>query len=324
MTSAELLDRFAGIKVLVVGDLMLDEYLFGHATRISQEAPVMVVRQDRRESVPGGAANVARNIVALGGSADIVGVVGDDDSGRELVSGLRKMGLGTDDVFSVSDRPTTRKTRVLADSNHQVLRVDHESASAVQQSDRENLVDRVTSRLSGNSVLLLSDYQKGVLSKESVAALIAAAQNAGVPVVANAKPRSIAWYRGATLVSLNRPEAVQALGLDSLAPDKGIEAAQATIREFGLLGALVTLGKDGMAAADSQGRKLFIPPVPVEVGDVAGAGDTTIATVALGLAAIGFQQEVFDLAARTSSAVVQHVGVAVPTQEDVRLIRSDR
>ncbi len=326
MSLGDLLDRFSSKRVLVLGDLMLDEYIFGRATRISQEAPVMVVRQHRTDAVPGGAANVAKNLIALGARTSVVGVVGADHAGETLGEALRTSGI--DEVHTVVDRsrPTTRKTRVLADSAHQVLRIDHEDHSSVSPEIEASLLEAILQSVSKVDVVLISDYQKGAVTRRLVKDTIAAAAERGVPVIANAKPNSIGWYRGASLVSLNQPEAAAALGwselkeeheLQTSSVETGIRAAKQLRSEHGIDHVLVTLGGQGMCTESG-----WTSPHRVEVFDTAGAGDTTIATVTLGFASVGFQPDVFALAARTAACVVQKVGVAVPTSKDLEEIRA--
>jgi rfaE bifunctional protein kinase chain/domain len=321
MRFGALFDKFPAINALVVGDLMLDEYIVGKATRISPEAPVMVVRQSRTFSVPGGAANVAKNIEALGARATVLGVVGEDSAGIDLQESLGEYGQ----VVPDPSRPTTRKTRVLADTAHQVLRIDHESEEFLEPDIEDLVFEAFRSRLSESSVVILSDYTKGVLTPGLVKKVIAEARTLGKPVIANAKPASLSYYSGAFLVSMNAREAADAIGLkDILRQDNGFgisdkprDTAKKIQRDFKIDHVLVTLGEYGMCT-----EEFYISPQKVEVFDTAGAGDTTIATVALGIAAIGFDKQVFELAAQTSAAVVRHVGVAVPSSADLDRIKS--
>jgi len=312
----DLLSRFQGRRALVVGDLMLDEYIFGRATRISQEAPVMVVRQSSTRAVPGGAANVAANMIAMGAQVGMVGVVGDDAAGETLARSLGERGLGDAHLVCDPSRPTTRKTRVLANHAHQVLRIDHEESDPVAEEIEAEVVRAVLARLPESDVVLISDYQKGAVTPIGIQQIVEACRSKGVPVVANAKPRSLPHYRGATLVSLNRIEATQALALtEPIHPEDAPEAAAELRQRSGIECMLVTLGGDGMAAAGAQ--SFAVPAVRVEVYDEAGAGDTVIATVALGMAADAFGPDLLRLAAQTAAAVVRKVGVAVPTPEDL-------
>lgn len=317
MSFASLLQAFQNRRALVVGDLMLDEYIFGRATRISPEAPVIVVKQERQTAVPGGAANVARNLVALGAKVSVVGVVGDDDPGQRLAASLRTFAEAT--LITDSDRPTTRKTRVLANHAHQVVRIDHEDERPAPAEIEARLLHAAKDRIKESDVLLISDYSKGGVTTSLIEALIAEARSAGVPVVANPKPRSVPHYRGAALVSLNRAESAAALGQASLESTEALSAARSLRESLGVGALLITLGGDGMAAAWPEGAAQ-VPAVRVEVYDEAGAGDTVIATVALGVAADALDQTLLTLAAQTAAAVVRKVGVAAPDAADLAAI----
>ncbi|MCO5296409.1 MAG: PfkB family carbohydrate kinase [Fimbriimonadaceae bacterium] len=318
--SAGLLGRLVGIRAVVLGDLMLDEYLFGSATRISPEAPVMVVRQERTAHVPGGAANVARNIVALGGRASILGVAGDDEPADRLASELESEGIEARGIVRDGTRTTTRKTRVVADHSHQVLRIDHEDDAPVSAAIEARLRSEVDAHLPEADVLVLSDYLKGALTPSVAEHAVRTARATGVPVIVNPKPRSLAQYAGATLVSLNRAEVTGALDLWKPLEDADAEEAGRALRaRLGVDVLLVTLGESGLLAVGGETLRVRAPRV--EVYDTAGAGDTVIAAVALGWAAVGFRAEVFELAAQAAARVVQHVGVAVPTAEDLAALR---
>lgn len=312
------LESFKNVRALVVGDLMLDEYVFGTASRISPEAPVMVIRQDSMRHVPGGAANVAKNIAALGGSASVVGIVGDDDAGRALQDSLSSL-AGVSHVTKVEpDRVTTRKTRIVADHSHQVLRVDNETTLPISDHAVAWLLDQIESNLSSCDVIVLSDYLKGVMTEQVVSRTIQLATTKDIPVVANPKPSSAAFYRSACLLSLNRAEARMLLGVEVTA-DSASDVADAVRAKVGCEMAVVTLGDQGMVAAGQQETARVNAP-KVEVYDTAGAGDTVIATLALCIANSETLARSLALAAETSSRVVRHVGVAVPTPEDIAAI----
>jgi D-beta-D-heptose 7-phosphate kinase/D-beta-D-heptose 1-phosphate adenosyltransferase len=320
VTSGELLSRFQGLKAVVIGDLMLDEYIFGKAARISPEAPVMVIRQTSTDRLPGGAANVARNLQALGAETRVLGVIGCDEAGEHLRQSLRDQGLEAERLVSDPSRPTTRKTRIVADHSHQVLRIDHENEAAVPDSVEQMMCEAAVDMIEGANVVVLSDYLKGALTPVIAAAVLASAKSRGIPVVVNPKPRSMPLYSGAALVSLNRSEAAEVLSLwKGLPDDQALEAARQILENFDLASVLVTLGESGMIAVGSSDVRVDAPRV--EVYDTAGAGDTVIATVALGLAAVGFEKAVFELAAQTAASVVKHVGVATPSKEDLARMR---
>lgn len=320
MTSGELLSRFAGLRALVIGDLMLDEYIFGRAARISPEAPVMVIRQTSTDRLPGGAANVARNLQALGAHTRILGVIGCDEAGEILRQSLRDQGLEADSLVTDPDRPTTRKTRVLADHSHQVLRIDHEAEADVSDKVETKMVEAALLMADEADVIVLSDYLKGALTRTLAFEVIRRSRAKNVPIVVNPKPRSLPTYKGAALVSLNRSEAAEFLGLwKGLPNENATEAARKIQLDHGFDSVLVTLGEGGMVAVGSSEVRVDAPRV--EVYDTAGAGDTVIATVALGIAAAGFDKAVFELAAQTAASVVKHVGVATPSAEDLERMR---
>ena len=320
MTSGELLARFHGLRAVVIGDLMLDEYIFGRAARISPEAPVMVIRQTSTDRLPGGAANVARNLRALGAETKVLGVIGCDDAGEFLRQSLLDQGLDALHLVTDASRPTTRKTRIVADHSHQVLRIDHEAESTVDDAVEKRMIDAAVEMSSQADVVVLSDYLKGALTSALAAAVVKTCKAKDVPVVVNPKPRSLPMYEGAALVSLNRSEAADVLSLWKGLPDDEAMAAANQIRsDHNFSSVLVTLGESGMIAVGSSEVRVAAPRV--EVYDTAGAGDTVIATVALGMASVGFHQAVFELAAQTSASVVKHVGVATPSEEDLARMR---
>lgn len=321
MTFAELLNRFTGIRALVVGDLMLDEYHFGRATRISPEAPVMVIRHERSEIVPGGAANVALNIRALGGEPTLIGVSGSDPAGDQLSESLVRQGLAVGAIARDAGRPTTRKTRIVADHSHQVLRMDSENDAPIPPPVEDEVVQALERFVGESDVVVLSDYLKGTLTPRVASRAIELARGKGVPVAVNPKPRSLDQYHRATLISLNRVETAEATRRHGGLPDSDALAAAEEVRQrLEAEAVLVTLGEAGMVAVGAH--PLRIPAPKVEVYDTAGAGDTVIATVSLGIAAAGYGKEVFELAAQTSACVVRHVGVATPSSSDLAQIRS--
>lgn len=322
MSAGALLDQILGRRALVVGDLMLDEYIFGTATRISQEAPVMVIRQSGTRAVPGAAANVAANMLALGAQVKLIGVAGDDIAGKELCDALERIGIGAEGVITEPGRPTTRKTRVLANHAHQVVRIDHETTDPVGPEVEAELLERAISGFQGVDVVLISDYLKGCVSGKAIRELVAAGARLGVPVVANPKPKSLRDYRGANLVSLNRFETADFLGWDTVADADGPRAAAEVRESLGVEHVLVTLGASGIASAGPDGTH-FVPAQRVEVYDEAGAGDTVIGTIALGAAAGVYGSDMLGLAVRTAAAVVRKVGVAVPSPEDLAQIRAE-
>jgi D-beta-D-heptose 7-phosphate kinase/D-beta-D-heptose 1-phosphate adenosyltransferase len=320
MTFASILDGMAGKRALVIGDLMLDEYIFGSATRISPEAPVMVIRHSSSRQVPGGAANVARNMQSFGAIVALVGLVGNDESGRFLSKELGESGSVSGLVVD-ENRMTTRKTRVVAEHSHQVLRIDAESDEPISESVENRLMEAIRNAASEVEVVVLSDYRKGALTASVVAKAIAVGKELGIPVLANPKPQTLSRYKGASLVSLNRSEAGLAVGQERPPVSSDAYRVASQIRNDGMFDVvLVTLGEDGAIIASPDEIRISAPRV--EVADPAGAGDTVIAATALGVSAFGFVPEVFQLAIELAASVVQHVGVAVPSEADLARIRS--
>lgn len=318
MTLGELLDAIGRLRVVVVGDLMLDEYIDGSATRISPEAPVMVVRQKGRRAVPGGAANVARNAAALGAQVTVVGVVGSDEAGAMLRDSLESLAGCSTRLVCDPSRATTRKTRVLAGAGHQVLRIDQEDTHPVEGDVMTRLLEEAEAALKGAQVLLLSDYMKGVLSGEVAGEL---SRLSGRPFAAvNAKPETAPRYKGLDLMSLNRSEMAGLVGRDPSSLAGAQEAAAEACGMVGVACTVATMGDKGLAAA-WQGGGCRISAPRVEVSDVAGAGDTVIAACALGCAAAGYDEAVFRLAVQASSQVVRHSGVVAPSPEEVAALR---
>lgn len=321
MSFSALLDSFRGLRAVVVGDVMLDEYIVGSVERISPEAPVMVVKKTSSRWVPGGAANVAKNIAALGGEAVVLGVIGEDDGGVLLNQGIDSAAGMKGDLVTDSTRVTTRKTRVIANHSHQVLRIDEEETSAISDETIERLLRDWSGWLETADIVLMSDYRKGLLTSEFVREFLDMAFVKGVPVLANAKPESAGYFGRAELVSMNRSEVGGVLGVRPSDRRHASLLGSELLKVTGSRSVLITLGEGGMSAC-SESETFEIPAPEVEAYDVAGAGDTVLATVGMGLARRGFSEEVFGLAAAMGAKVVQHIGVAVPSEKDLDSIRS--
>jgi len=306
---------FSRRRVVVVGDLMLDRYLWGRVERISPEAPVPVVRLERESETAGGAANVGRNLRSLGLDVVLIGVTG-ADAGRDLLlRELIKEGLSADGVLVAGDRCTTVKTRVVG-NHQQMLRIDDERSASLGAGDEERLLAAATDRLGEADALLLSDYAKGVLSERVCRALIASAAARDLPVLVDPKGKDFSRYAGATLVTPNRGELALATGAPAQDLD-ALFAAGAAMREELDLGILVlTLGEQGMVLIEPDGNHQ-IPAVAREVFDVSGAGDTVIATFAAGLAGGLGHLDTAHLANLAAGVVVGKVGTAPITSEEL-------
>jgi D-glycero-beta-D-manno-heptose-7-phosphate kinase len=310
----QLLEAARGVRVLVVGDLMLDVYLRGAASRISPEAPVPVVRVEEEWRALGGAANVAANVVALGAGCELVGCIGDDAPGDGLHRELDRLGIGSSGLVRTDGRPTTMKTRVLA-RHQQVARFDHETEAELPPVEAARVVEAATARLDGVDVLVLEDYNKGLLTRQVIRDLVAAAVRAGRPVVVDPKLRHFFDYQGATVFKPNQAELAAALR----GPVEAHDAAwlEDVRRQLGCEHLLVTLGEDGMALLTADGEHLRVPTVARSVYDVSGAGDTVTAVLAVALAAGATMQEAAILANHAAGIEVGKAGVATVAPDEL-------
>ena len=314
--ASQILDRVEGKILLVVGDLMLDEYLWGATDRISPEAPVPVVQWGKRTFAPGWAANVVHNVVALGAKAVVCGVVGDDNTAVELRRALTDVGADLSGLVEVPGRLTTRKTRVFARSQ-QLLRVDRETAEPVAAEVADALAATCRSRLDSVDGILFSDYAKGALTNCWVRETINAAKARKLLVTAGPKPESVGIYAGATLLSFNRSEAAQAAGTPICDLDSLIETGKRLVAELNVEALVVTRGGEGASLFGRRGSVEHIAPRPVQVFDECGAGDTFLTAATLALAGGTDFKEAIALGNVAAAAVVQKVGVCPATREDL-------
>jgi D-beta-D-heptose 7-phosphate kinase/D-beta-D-heptose 1-phosphate adenosyltransferase len=310
------LSVFDRCRLVVVGDLMLDAYVWGSVERISPEAPVPVVTVAREEVTLGGAANVAKNLAVLGAQVSVAGVVGAGPQGRQLRDELAKLGVDVSAVVREPGRPTTLKTRILA-GHQQVLRVDREAAGPISERSARALLARAAKRIAAADVLLISDYGKGVVSKALVAGLARAARAAGKPAIADPKGRDYSRYAGLTLITPNKKEAALAAGIE-IADDASLQAAAHKLLEtVSVDKLLVTCGKDGMVFFERGAPAMKLGTRARQVYDVSGAGDTVVALLGLGLAAGLPYPEAIALANAGAGVVVGKVGTAAVTRAEL-------
>lgn len=314
---ASLLSRFAGKRVLVVGDLMLDEHVWGTVERISPEAPVMVVRADSgSDCLPGGAANVANNIRALGGEAGVVGVIGDDEGGEILRGVLSAAGVDVSGVFTDNKRPTTRKTRIWASHRHQVVRIDRESNNAISSAVVKRMIDYIGSSSADVDAVLLSDYAKGVISRQ----IVSAAVNSGKIAISNAKPRSLACVDGVGVITMNLFEASAASRIEIDNQDDLERAGHRLIDQIRCKGLVITRGAYGLSVFEDTGLITHIPAIETEVYDVAGAGDTVVSALTMAMACGAQLPVAGSIANCAGAAVVRKVGVATTTTDEIAVL----
>lgn len=314
----DLLRHMRGLPVLVVGDLMLDRFLWGNVSRISPEAPVPVVHLNSETARLGGAGNVARNLHALGGRTQLVGVVGNDVGGGQFRECLSAAGLDPAGLVEVPGRTTTIKTRVIA-HHQQVVRIDREMDHPVPARAVETLAALVLSGLSAVRAVLISDYDKGVVCQDLLDRILPAAGRAGRIVAIDPKPSNYEHYRGATVLTPNAQEARSMAGLRGKSDPDLVEAGQTIRRHLGCPAVLVTQGERGMTLFREGEGPLRIPALAREVFDVTGAGDTVISTLTLALAAGASLEEASVLSNLAAGSVVGKLGTAEVTPEDLLL-----
>ncbi len=303
--------RMRGKRVLVVGDVMVDEWVWGRVSRISPEAPVPVVAVHDHSFTLGGAGNVANNLVAIGADVSFAASVGDDAEGTRVLELLDAIGVDRRGVIVATDRPTTRKTRIVA-HNQQVVRADWESSEPLGPSDRARACAQVAKLAAQCDAVVLSDYAKGLFSRDLVEAA-----NVAPVVMADPKPKNIALFAGVTCVAPNVGEAAGATGI-AIKDDASLEAAGSKLLEqLGTRYVVVTRGERGMALFGADGERLHIPSVARTVFDVSGAGDTVVAVLTLALSAGASIEEAVRLANFAAGAVVEKLGTATASPQEI-------
>jgi D-beta-D-heptose 7-phosphate kinase/D-beta-D-heptose 1-phosphate adenosyltransferase len=315
----ELIDRFASRRITVVGDVMLDRFLIGRVSRMSPEAPVPVVVFDHEEVRLGGAANVANNLRELGAAVDLIGVIGHDESGAQLRNELAAKGIHSTGLITDIERRTTTKMRVVTNRNQQVSRIDFESDHEVGASIEDAIASQVDMRARAAQVILVSDYQKGVITRRTMAHMVAFAQNNGLPVIVDPKVPHIDYYAGAALVTPNHIEAESATNSRISTNEDARRASIALRQRLGVDSVLVTRGEHGMWL-DHRGVDGYLPASAREVADVTGAGDTVIATLALAIAAGATMPEAARLANEAASIVVGKFGAATVSPAELKAL----
>lgn len=313
----QLIEDFKKMNVLIIGDVMIDAYLWGKVERISPEAPVPIVSVTKRENRLGGAANVAINIQSLGATPILCSVIGNDLNGRSFIEILQQLKMTSDGLVQSPDRPTTRKTRVIG-NNYQMLRVDEERDEDISIGDRKRLLERISNILQKNSVdvIVMEDYDKGVISKQLIEQVVKIAQKHKIPIAVDPKKRNFNHYKNITLFKPNLKELRDGMKLDL---EKGnlkeiISAVQKIRKDHHLDTVLLTLSELGVLLVDDKNEKL-IPAHIRNIADVSGAGDTVIGVAALCLAAKTNAVRMATLANLAGGLVCEKVGV-VPVEKD--------
>jgi D-beta-D-heptose 7-phosphate kinase/D-beta-D-heptose 1-phosphate adenosyltransferase len=312
------LSAFSDCRILVVGDLMLDEYVWGEVERISPEAPVQVVAVQREDHTLGGAGNVAANLVALGAQVAVAGVAGNDRHGRLLIDRFQELGIDAGGVVVEDGRQTTRKTRIIA-AHQQILRIDRETHCDVRSDTLAAILGHLAEKIPSVHVVLVSDYGKGLLTPAMLQEVFAAALRHAKPVLVDPKGMDYARYAGAALITPNRKEAGLAAGIAIVDPASLATAAARIQTQAGLDRLLVTCGADGMVLFGKGRDPLVIRSEARQVFDVSGAGDTVIAVMGLALAAGADWAEAATLANTAAGIVVGKVGTAAVSRKELAL-----
>jgi D-beta-D-heptose 7-phosphate kinase/D-beta-D-heptose 1-phosphate adenosyltransferase len=310
------ISKFDRCNILVVGDLMVDEYLWGDVERISPEAPVQVVTIKDEDFSLGGSGNVVSNVVALGAKVSAVGVIGTGTDGQLLLNKLNELGVDIAGIFQDSNRPTTRKTRIIA-SNQHVLRIDRETKESISEPAFEAIAKYLEDKIPDVDVVLISDYGKGLITEALMARLIAAAQKHKKITIADPKGLDFSKYSGVSLITPNKKEAALASGIEVVDETTLIEAGNKILQRVGIDKLLITCGKDGMVLFDRNKAPYKIRAETRQVYDVSGAGDTVLAVLGLSVASgISFEDGAV-LANTSAGIVVGKVGTATVSRQEL-------
>jgi D-beta-D-heptose 7-phosphate kinase/D-beta-D-heptose 1-phosphate adenosyltransferase len=310
------ISSFQEAKVLVVGDLILDEFIWGKVSRISPEAPVPVVWVDSENFMPGGASNVANNIRSLGGEVYLAGVIGEDSRGEALLSLLQKKGIRCEGVLIDKNRPTTQKTRVIA-HHQQVVRIDREVFHPVPDAVMNGIIQFISDRIREVDALIIEDYGKGVIGPRLVQEIVKIARRCQKIITVDPKEDHFSYYRGVTTITPNHHEAGGAAGITIKDAATLEKAGWLLLNQLKCETVLITLGENGMALFERGKAMIKIPTVAQDVFDVSGAGDTVISAYTLARARKAVPLEAANISNCAAGIVVGKVGVAVTTQGEL-------
>jgi rfaE bifunctional protein kinase chain/domain len=314
------IDRFSGAKVFVIGDTIMDRYVWGNVSRISPEAPVPVVDVKMENGMLGGAANVIRNITALGARPVLCGVVGKDETGKEILSEIQQMGLKSDGIVTEEERITGVKTRVVA-HNQQVVRFDRESREEISPTSIEKILAYIEKNLTEIDAIVISDYGKGVISEQimnGLTTLLGPPPKRSVILSVDPKTGNFEHYQGVDIITPNHHEAGLFCGIEIFDEKTLLQAGKTMLDELHCRSVLITQGKDGMTLFEKEGEITHIPTVAKKVFDVTGAGDTVIGTISLALAAGLDLKSAAILSNFAAGIVVGEVGTSAVNAKDLK------
>jgi len=312
----KVVDRFSGARILVIGDVMMDRFVWGKVSRISPEAPVPVVVVDHEDFRLGGAANVVNNIDGLGGKGILCGVVGDDEMGQRIIDALARRDIKTQGIFVEKGRQTTVKTRIFA-NQQQVVRIDRERTDHLKSSTLRDLMGFLAERMKDSDGMILSDYGKGVLSGKLIRGLIHKARESKKFVMVDPKSKDYSIYKGVTVITPNTKEASEASGVfitDEVSLEK---AGKKLLKKLRCDALVITRGEEGVTIFEKNQAPFSVGTVAKEVYDVTGAGDTVIGAIALALSAGAKIRAAAEIANYAAGIVVGKMGTATATREEL-------
>lgn len=319
----QIVSQFSQKKMIVLGDVMLDEWVWGKVNRISPEAPVPVVEVNYRSFTAGGASNVATNLRSLGAEVTVLGVIGKDQPGKVLLKELALRDIDTSGLLAVADRPTTLKTRIIA-HNQQVVRADLEETRKLEKGATRKLVNLLRQVCEDAHALIVSDYNKGVITKDLLAEALSIARKRSILIVAGPKPANIFLFHGVELVALNQTEASRVTGMNISDEDILCRVGEWFFDNLHCKAVLITRGEAGMSLFESGGHISHIPAVASEVYDVSGAGDTVLGLLSLALVCGANYNEAAELSNYAAGVVVRKVGTATIAVEELEQFYNER
>ena len=311
-----ILESFKSKRILVIGDLILDQFIWGEVSRISPEAPVPVVWVKRESYMPGGACNVAHNLSGLGSKASIMGIVGDDTNGGILLSELNNIGIDTDRVITDSLRPTTHKVRVIAHSQ-QVVRIDRESPDNVSRKSVNSILSMLEEEIRSTDAVIIEDYGKGLISPQLLKRVVELGKKFKKIVTVDPKNEHFKYYKGITTITPNKAEAEEAVGFKIDNEDSLRRAGEKLIKTLDIKSVLITLGDKGIYLFEVNKNPVHLPTMARQVYDVSGAGDTVIAVFTLAVASGASLVQAAYIANQAAGIVVGKMGTATVSKKEL-------
>jgi D-beta-D-heptose 7-phosphate kinase/D-beta-D-heptose 1-phosphate adenosyltransferase len=313
----EITENFSKVKVLIVGDIMLDRYWWGSVNRISPEAPVPVVTLDKTSLLAGGAANVAANVAGLGAKPYLVGVIGEDSEAKMFTEVLREANILSSFLVSLKNRRTTVKTRIVAHNQH-VVRIDQENTRVLSKKEEEIVLKKIETIIDEVDIVIISDYAKGLITEKITERLITKTVSQQKKILVDPKGKNYSKYRGATLLTPNQKEAVQATNLNEYEKDSVEKSGKILLESLSVEALVITLGEKGMTLFQKNKEIAHLKAFARKVYDVTGAGDTVIASLAVMLASGADFKEAARIANISAGLVVEQIGTTAISLENLR------